>query len=459
MIRILNRVINYLEIISDTSTTGKWTNFGRATLNAATRRERRFSTVSSLPREKENVLQKRPNESKLANMAKHRTGQKMCQEREQQPTSPRTLKPRVTNSGRNNDHHASRHAADACLLEQPPSPPSAGTSSSRQAPTTTMEQQQYRRSSLQETMPSLDSDISTASLGSSSRRSSLSSLRTIPQHSSCHNNNNNNNNGTQHPAWLATAGFMRRTKCSACNPDAHQRSLSRSSSVYDLSGKRGSIEQQQQQRPRQFSSTAAAAMAAAAAIVSAAAVTGCATATSEKDRLLQEDVMRIVLSQTETLESVAHELLGSEKHASAFLAAQQLIENALKARESHYQAQVKECERLAQSQREMLDEMQGLLNRYGIRPTSASGYSTPVPTRSIVRQPNSKPTSEKSWMEDQVLRARWIVSQWVGGGVGTGRVIDCEKGPDGHWCTMVIAGTCATTEYSLLPEVRWQQKK
>ena len=100
----------------------------------------------------------------------------------------------------------------------------------------------------------LDSDISISSL--ESRRSSVSSLRTVQsacRHSFSNNNNINNvatatnttnttaitqyNNVTQHPAWLASAGFMRRTKCTACNPTSgseHRRSLSRSSSMYDV---------------------------------------------------------------------------------------------------------------------------------------------------------------------------------------------------------------------------------
>ncbi|ORY93760.1 hypothetical protein BCR43DRAFT_495275 [Syncephalastrum racemosum] len=125
----------------------------------------------------------------------------------------------------NNNHHAT----GAHLTE-----------SSSQSPPEAL---RMRRASHMEVV--CDSDISTVSLGS--RRSSMSSLR-------------NQYQPTQHPAWLANAGFMRKSKCAACNPKGsaevhpvqtqgvhhpshhhHQRSLSRSGSIYD-------VHQQQQQQ-------------------------------------------------------------------------------------------------------------------------------------------------------------------------------------------------------------------
>ncbi|KAI8143966.1 hypothetical protein BJV82DRAFT_610046 [Fennellomyces sp. T-0311] len=415
----------------------------------------------------------------------------------------------------------------------------------------------------------LDSDISIGSI--ESRRSSVSSLRTVQ--SGCRHNNT-----TQHPAWLASAGFMRRTKCTACNPNStseHRRSLSRSSSMYDvaaaaqssalrrlsrtsctsLTEDNGSIKtnnrriasadgtfdppltpipnttavfirQQQQRIPMPTAAaTAAAAMAAAAAVVSAAA----ATAASTNPDTTNEKWMRLIgncITHSNKLERLAQDLMSSEQRANDILEAHESMEDVLKLRDEQYQYQVKECEALVRAQREMLDEMESLLGEHGFKkeintkqiqhdlttpppssPSASSSSSIPsLPDQEQetcpeddtqeeqsdvsheqeaerseqdhqehaelseeeqeqeVRLLSASPepiddkeeaVPEKPWneiVEESISQFRWNVSQWVGGGVGTGQIVKCELGADGLMSTIIVAGTGVTTEPRLLPK-------
>ncbi|KAG2223243.1 hypothetical protein INT45_006124 [Circinella minor] len=289
----------------------------------------------------------------------------------------------------------------------------------------------------------LDSDISISSL--ESRRSSVSSLRTVQsacRHSVSNNNNSNTvtatataqyNNVTQHPAWLASAGFMRRTKCTACNPTSsseHRRSLSRSSSMYDVATAAVAAQHQQSSHStlRRFSrtsltdengivkpnynrriasadgiidqpltpipnstaafirqhqqlygnnrstatptttaaATAAAAMAAAAAVISAVAASA---ATTNPDPA-NDKWMRLIgncINHSSKLERLAHDLITSEQNATDVLEVHESIEESQKSRDQEYQIRVKECEALVRVQREMLIEIENLLSEQGFK--------------------------------------------------------------------------------------------
>ncbi|KAI9497018.1 hypothetical protein BDB00DRAFT_868852 [Zychaea mexicana] len=294
----------------------------------------------------------------------------------------------------------------------------------------------------------LDSDISIGSI--ESRRSSVSSLRTVQ--SACHHNNTTKT--TQHPAWLASAGFMRRTKCTACNPNSHtdhRRSLSRSSSMYDvaqpqastlrrlsrtsLTEDNGSVKttninrriasadglidppltpipnttvafiRQQQQQQQLYgnnrstmptaAATCAAAMAAAAAVVSAAAATA---ATTNPDST-NEKWMRLIgncITHSNKLERLAHDLITSEQHVTHMLETHESMEDAQKSRDQQYQVQVKECETLVRVQREMLVEMEGLLSEHGFNRKEIDTTPQQIQHDLTTPPPSSPSTSSSS---------------------------------------------------------------
>ncbi|KAI7880056.1 hypothetical protein K492DRAFT_178165 [Lichtheimia hyalospora FSU 10163] len=270
-----------------------------------------------------------------------------------------------------------------------------------------------RRSSMM-----LDSDIS-----AESRRSNASS---------CHRHHRSQQqNEPYQPVWL-----RRQTQCAACNPNPVRKSLSRSSSMYDVAG----VAQQQHPRaihtgaqqhpnthatltttatsssssqnnttPPTAAATAAAAMAAAAAVVSAAAATaacGISTATTTTTSALDEQWgltqqpnddkwMRLIsscMTQSGRLERLARDMVATEKQAASMIDSQQSMEQLMKRRDDQHHTNIRHCESLVRAQREMLNEMEDLLTEYGIK-------------RSNQQQKQSSPQSPTTDQHEQQRQA------------------------------------------------------
>lgn len=267
-----------------------------------------------------------------------------------------------------------------------------------------------RRSSMM-----LDSDIS-----AESRRSNASS---------CHRHHRSQQqNEPYQPVWL-----RRQTQCAACNPNPVRKSLSRSSSMYDVAG----VAQQQHPRaihtgaqqhpnthatitttatssssssqnnttPPTAAATAAAAMAAAAAVVSAAAATATCgistttpTALDEQWGLTQSNDdkwMRLIsscMAQSGRLERLARDMVTTEKQAASMIDSQQSMEQLMKRRDDQHHNNIRHCESLVRAQREMLNEMESLLTEYGIKKNNQQQ-----------KQPSSSPTSDQHEQQRQAM--------------------------------------------------------
>ncbi|KAG0175000.1 hypothetical protein DFQ30_001475 [Apophysomyces sp. BC1015] len=142
----------------------------------------------------------------------------------------------------------------------------------------------------------------------------------------------------------------------------------------------------------------------------------------------QLDTFKRLMMCSEKLETLSRELFGLDnpgREPSADMNEQVL-----------YQERIRECEKLVKSQRHMLDEAEQVL--------------------SVLAQPKTVTVSKDyhSFWQNSALQMRWQVSQWIGGGVGTGHIIGCESSVDGTYI-MVVSGTSVTVEPQLLPKVSW----
>ncbi|KAL1934000.1 hypothetical protein VTP01DRAFT_6182 [Rhizomucor pusillus] len=229
------------------------------------------------------------------------------------------------------------------------------------------------------------------------------------------------------------------------------------------------------------SSTKAAATAAAAAIVSAAAAAAAAATSSNNGasgNLSKEwqQLMRQCIDHAQRLELFAQGFVPSEQQE------QQQQQNSAASNKQlavskKNSPQLKELQALLQTQRSMLDQILNgspTIKQDPLLSPPPSPTQQVAPTKSGTKQSSSSSTttanananaaaaapsvsssstssSSSSWLEDNVLKFRWNVSQLVGGGVGTGQIIGCDAGPDGQPSTVTIAGIGVTTEPSLLP--------
>lgn len=229
------------------------------------------------------------------------------------------------------------------------------------------------------------------------------------------------------------------------------------------------------------SSTKAAATAAAAAIVSAAAAAAAAATSSNNGasgNLSKEwqQLMRQCIDHAQRLEVFAQGFVPSEQQE------QQQQQNSAASNKQlavskKNSPQLKELQALLQTQRSMLDQILNgspTIKQDPLLSPPPSPTQQVAPTKSGTKQSSSSSTtttnananaaaaapsvsssstssSSSSWLEDNVLKFRWNVSQLVGGGVGTGQIIGCDAGPDGQPSTVTIAGIGVTTEPSLLP--------
>lgn len=260
----------------------------------------------------------------------------------------------------------------------------------------------------------LDSDIS-----AESRRSNASS---------CHRHHRSQQqNEPYQPVWL-----RRQTQCAACNPNPVRKSLSRSSSMYDVAG----VAQQQHPRaihtgaqqhpnthattatsssssssqnnttPPTAAATAAAAMAAAAAVVSAAAATAACGISTTTPALVDEQWgltqsnnddkwMRLIsscMAQSGRLERLARDMVATEKQAASMIESQQSMEQLMKRRDDQHHNNIRHCESLVRAQREMLNEMESLLTEYGIKKNNQQQ-----------KQPSSSPTTDQHEQQRQAM--------------------------------------------------------
>ncbi|KAF7732324.1 hypothetical protein EC973_005220 [Apophysomyces ossiformis] len=140
------------------------------------------------------------------------------------------------------------------------------------------------------------------------------------------------------------------------------------------------------------------------------------------------DTFKRLMMCSEKLEMLSRELFGLNRSPRD--------PSSNKQGEDPYQERIRECEKLVKSQRCMLDEAEQILSILAHTRTA-----TPCESR-----------KQESFWKDSTLRARWKVSQWIGGGVGTGRIVGCESSVDGTYI-VVVAGTSVTVEPQLLPKV------
>ncbi|KAI8376149.1 uncharacterized protein BYT42DRAFT_614930 [Radiomyces spectabilis] len=189
--------------------------------------------------------------------------------------------------------------------------------------------------------------------------------------------------------------------------------------------------------------------------------------TGEADR--PSDFVQLIttcVAQSTKLERISVELLGSEKRLTELLETQEPF--AWEAREARYEQGIRECNALVTKQAQLIDRMEGLLlDSHGkVAPsfkisdteavTATSSTSVYVNMQSQqssyyhLQQWQASATAEDE-KRDLALSLRWAIGQLVGGTTGTGMVVAQRKARRGKPSTLLIVGSCTTTEAGVLP--------
>ncbi|KAI9026452.1 hypothetical protein CLU79DRAFT_47494 [Phycomyces nitens] len=197
---------------------------------------------------------------------------------------------------------------------------------------------------------------------------------------------------------------------------------------------------------------ATAAAAAAAYVVNTATRGHDDTKIEEDHKEIFMDMLSTCIERSDKLDKLKRDLQESEQRINEIHTNQAKKPSAKQ--DQQYSQQILEYKNIVKTQRQMMDEMEGLLASFGVhtkRPLSVSS-SSQSSTGSV-----STP-SQASWSnmwngakDEGITKMRWNVSQLVGGGVGTGRLVEKKTDTDGS-CVMVIAGSGVTTESRLLPK-------
>lgn len=174
------------------------------------------------------------------------------------------------------------------------------------------------------------------------------------------------------------------------------------------------------------------------------------------------DLVSACITQSEELESLSTEMLGTERRVRELMVLNESVDEELKEREKIYEERIRECEDVAKQQMLMIDTLTDLmadlqmkldhLNRKSTQEKSNNNYKEQS-TSEDDEQENDRWDFRKSVADilnvdskdDLVQKMRWEVGMFVGGGVGTGSVLHSYEGRLGG-IEMIIAGTGTTEE-------------
>ncbi|KAL0094887.1 hypothetical protein F4703DRAFT_1922480 [Phycomyces blakesleeanus] len=167
------------------------------------------------------------------------------------------------------------------------------------------------------------------------------------------------------------------------------------------------------------------------------------------------DMLSNCIERSDKLDKLKRDLQESEQRMNEMVINHQVSKKPSAKQDQQFSQQILEYKNIVKTQRQMMDEMEGLLASFGVhtkRPQLSVSTSSQSSAGSV-----STP-SQASWSnmwngtkEEGITKMRWNVSQLVGGGVGTGRLVEKKTDTDGS-CVMVIAGSGVTTESRLLPK-------
>ncbi|KAI9498133.1 hypothetical protein BDB00DRAFT_500045 [Zychaea mexicana] len=172
------------------------------------------------------------------------------------------------------------------------------------------------------------------------------------------------------------------------------------------------------------------------------------------------------ITQSEGLESLSTELLGTEGRVRELLVAEQTVQEQYREREKAYEERIRECQEVAKQQLLMIDTLEELTADLEMKMEQLNSQQ-----QELEQQPDEdddgdaysaaderSSVNNESWnfrraiadilgiesKDDLVHRMRWEVGMFVGGGVGTGHIIHTFEGRL-RGIEMMIAGSGTTT--------------
>lgn len=186
---------------------------------------------------------------------------------------------------------------------------------------------------------------------------------------------------------------------------------------------------------------------------------------SNEWRLQFLDLVSACITQSEELESLSTELLGTERRVRELLVINGTVNEQFHEREKAYEERIRECEEVAKQQLIMIDTLEELMADIDMKLTHLDHNQYEHDTDSGIEDDTDRSIEEddQRWdfkravadilgvenQNDLVHKMRWEVGMFVGGGVGTGHVIHSFEGQL-RGIEMMIAGSGTTVEDSPL---------
>ncbi|KAG2224325.1 hypothetical protein INT45_012894 [Circinella minor] len=181
------------------------------------------------------------------------------------------------------------------------------------------------------------------------------------------------------------------------------------------------------------------------------------------------------ITQSEGLESLSTEILGTERRVRELLVADQNVQEQYHEREKAYEERIRECEEVAKQQLLMIDTLEELTADLEMKMEQIQSQQEQeqLENDDLSSTADESNVSNEDWdfrraisdiigiesKDDFVHKMRWEVGMLVGGGVGTGHVIHTFEGRL-RGIEMMIAGTGTTTmdEYSTIAGTSTRQE-
>ncbi|KAF7730670.1 hypothetical protein EC973_001619 [Apophysomyces ossiformis] len=162
------------------------------------------------------------------------------------------------------------------------------------------------------------------------------------------------------------------------------------------------------------------------------------------------DLMSACITQSEELESLSTEILGTERQVRELMVLNQTVHEQFRERERAYEDRIRECEDVAKQQLLMIDSLEELMVDLEMKMDQQQNQSEQDPAEEPSEQDGRwdfrQAVADILHLEekdDLVAKIRWEVGMFVGGGVGTGHVIHTFEGQL-NGIEMMIAGSGTT---------------
>ncbi|KAI7874207.1 hypothetical protein K492DRAFT_200153 [Lichtheimia hyalospora FSU 10163] len=184
---------------------------------------------------------------------------------------------------------------------------------------------------------------------------------------------------------------------------------------------------------------------------------------SNEWRLQFLDLVSACITQSEELESLSTELLGTERRVRELLVINGTVHEQYHDREKAYEERIRECEEVAKQQLIMIDTLEELMADIDMKLTHLDHNDYEHDADSGIEDDTDRSIEEddQRWdfkravadilgvenQGDLVHKMRWEVGMFVGGGVGTGHVIHSFEGQL-RGIEMMIAGSGTTVQDS-----------